>query len=143
MGTMEPANWLDVEEAAKYLGLGKTLLYGMAQEGKIPANKVGKQWRFNKEQLDEWLLAKKDIKGFFTSVNFNISDNPQLREPQKEGYERIYEYFKAGGKVAIAQLPVGCGKSGLAAVAPFGICEGRVLYIAPNLIIKKELYENL
>ncbi|PIR20594.1 MAG: helicase [Deltaproteobacteria bacterium CG11_big_fil_rev_8_21_14_0_20_47_16] len=140
---METQKWLSVEEAAKHLNLGKTLLYSMAQEGNIPANKVGKQWRFSKNQLDEWLNTKKTIKNFFVAVNYNIIENPQLREPQQEGYERIYNYFTDGGKTAIVQLPVGCGKSGMAAIAPFGICKGRVLYIAPNLTIKKELYENL
>src|ERR1700677_3873961 len=92
--------WLNTDEAAEYLGLGKTLVYALAQEGKIPANKVGKQWRFEKAHLDEWIRAKKDIKSFFVSVDCNISDNAQLRQPQKDGYERIYEFYNKGGKVA-------------------------------------------
>ncbi len=39
--------------------------------------------------------------------------------------------------------PVGCGKSGVAAILPFGIGEGRVLVIAPNLAIKEELFKPL
>ena len=135
--------WLSIEQAAAYLGLGKTLLYGMAQKEEIPASKVGKQWRFDKNQLDEWMRSKRGIKSFFISVNFKIAENPELREPQREGYERIYEFFHGGGQTAIVQLPVGCGKSGLAAIAPFGVCNGRVLYIAPNITIKDELYDNL
>lgn len=140
---MKPTQWLTTDEAAQYLGLGKTLVYSLAQDGKIPANKVGKQWRFNTVHLDEWLESKKDIKSFFTGVAFNIADNNQLRQPQQEGYERIYDFFNRGGKVGIVQFPVGCGKTGMAAIAPFGISKGRVLYIAPNLTIKEELYENL
>ena len=41
------------------------------------------------------------------------------------------------------QLPVGCGKSGLAAILPFGISNGRVLIITPNLTIKEELARTL
>lgn len=139
---MKSRSWLTTDEAAEHLGLGKTLVYALAQEGSIPANKIGKQWRFDKAHLDEWLRAKKDIKSFFTGVDYNISENSQLRQPQQDGYERIYEFFRDGGKVAIVQIPVGCGKTGLAAIAPFGICKGRVLYIAPNLTIKEELYDN-
>lgn len=140
---MTSTQWLTTDEAAQYLGLGKTLVYSMAQEGKIPANKVGKQWRFNTVHLDEWLRSKKDIKSFFTTAVFNIADNTELRQPQQDGYDRIYEFFTRGGRAAIVQFPVGCGKTGLAAIAPFGICKGRVLYIAPNLTIKGELYDNL
>jgi superfamily II DNA or RNA helicase len=41
----------------------------------------------------------------------------------------------------VIQVPVGCGKSGVAAILPFGIARGRVLVIAPNLTIKDELFK--
>ncbi|PJN92453.1 hypothetical protein CNY89_29555, partial [Amaricoccus sp. HAR-UPW-R2A-40] len=41
-------NWLSLEETATYIGVGKTVLYGMAREGTIPARKVGKKWTFEK-----------------------------------------------------------------------------------------------
>jgi len=31
----------------------------MAQSGKIPAYKVGKQWRFKKEEIDKWVEKQK------------------------------------------------------------------------------------
>jgi hypothetical protein len=30
----------------------------MAQQGKIPASKVGRVWRFRKEKIDKWLDKK-------------------------------------------------------------------------------------
>ena len=36
--------WLSLEEAAEHLGMGKTVLYSLAREGRIPASKVGKKW---------------------------------------------------------------------------------------------------
>lgn len=134
--------WLEVDEAAKYLGIGKTNLYTLSREKKIPSSKVGKKWLFDKEQLDAWLRASKPIEAFFTSIDADIEDNPQIREPQKEAYQRLYEYFKSGKKEAIVQIPVGCGKSGLAALIPLGIAQGRVLIIAPNLQIKEGLFES-
>ncbi len=67
----------------------------------------------------------------------------QLREPQIEAYQALYNFFREGNKSAIIQIPVGCGKSGIAAIAPFGIAKGRVLVIAPNLTIKDVLFETL
>ena len=135
-------NWITIEEAAKYLEIGKTNLYALTREGKIPSSKVGKKWLFEKSQLDAWIRANKPIESFFVSVNAFIDENPQIREPQKEAYQRLYDYFKSGGRNAIIQIPVGCGKSGLASIVPFGIAHGRILIIAPNLTIKNGLFES-
>ena len=135
--------WLVIEKAAKYLGIGKTKLYELAQTGKIPSSKSAKKWVFNKDKLDEWLQASKSIENFFLNLNPNIENNDLLREPQRDGYLIAYDYFIKGGKQAIIQIPVGCGKSGLISLLPLGISKGRVLVIAPNLTIKEELYRNL
>ncbi len=47
--------WLTVEEMAEYLKLGRSKVYQMAQEGVLPSVKVGGQWRFDREMVDEWL----------------------------------------------------------------------------------------
>jgi len=140
-GDQNMSKWVSIEEAAKHVGLGKTVLYAMSKEGSIPANKVGQKWLFNTDDLDAWIRANKPIEDFFISTDFNIEENPQLREPQIDAYKAIYDYFKAGNKKAIVQIPVGCGKSGLAAMLPFGISEGRVLVITPNLTITKGMFE--
>ncbi len=133
--------WLTIEEAAAHLSMGKTVLYALAREGRIPANRVGKKWSFDKSQLDAWVRASKPIETFFLELDFNVEDNGALREPQREAYLRTAEFFAAGENKAILQIPVGCGKSGLAAILPLGISRGRVLIIAPNLTIKDGLYE--
>ena len=135
------SKWINIEEAASYVGLGKTILYDFAKKGSIPANKVGQKWLFNTDNLDAWIRANKPIEEYFTSTDFNIDENPQLREPQSEAYKSIYDYFKSGKKIAIVQIPVGCGKSGLASIIPFGISKGRVLVITPNLTIRKGMFE--
>lgn len=135
------ATWLTMEEAAKYLGMGKTVLYGLAREGRVPSNKVGKKWTFEKDKLDAWVRANQPVETFFLNLDFNIEENGALRDPQREAYLRTYEFFRAGKNKAILQIPVGCGKSGLAAILPLGIAEGRALIIAPNLTIRDGLYE--
>src|SRR5690606_8256700 len=138
---MNPAKWMTLEEAAAYLGMGKTALYAAAREGRIPASRVGKKWAFEKEQLDAWMRTNQPLNTYFLNLDYNIEDNGALREPQRDGYLRTYEFFKVGKNKAILQIPVGCGKSGLAAILPLGIAQGRVLALAPNLTIRDGLYE--
>jgi len=138
---MQNTDWLTIDEAAAHLSMGKTVLYTLAREGRIPANKVGKKWSFDKSQLDAWVRANKPLETFFLDIDFSVEDNGALREPQREAHLRTSEFFAAGGNKAIIQIPVGCGKSGLAAILPLGISRGRVLIIAPNLTIKDGLYE--
>lgn len=63
----DEARILTIDELAKYLKVGKTTLYKLAQEGKIPGQKVGKHWRFNRVSIDRWLEEQKptrdDAKG--------------------------------------------------------------------------------
>ena len=46
---------LTLDEAAKYLKVAKPTLYRLLEDGKIPAFKVGNQWRFTNELIDKWL----------------------------------------------------------------------------------------
>lgn len=135
--------WMTVEEAAKYLQMGKTVLYTLAREDRLPSNKVGSKWLFNKDDLDKWVRASKPIEKFFLETPANIEENLLLREPQIEAYQALYDFFQGPNRIGIIQIPVGCGKSGIAAIAPFGIARGRVLIIAPNLTIKDGLFESL
>lgn len=51
------ASWLTLDEAAQYLKIGKTTLYELARKGAIPAHKIGREWRFDAEELDSWLKS--------------------------------------------------------------------------------------
>ena len=46
---------LTLEEVAHYLRLTPQTIYKWAQEQRIPAVKLGKEWRFRKSILDRWL----------------------------------------------------------------------------------------
>lgn len=135
--------WMTIDETARYLQLGKTALYDLAREGAIPSNKIGSKWLFNKKDLDAWVRSNIPLEEFFIKTPAHIEENLQLRESQVEAYQKLYEFFKSGRKTAVIQVPVGCGKSGVAAIAPFGIAQGRVLVVAPNVTIKEGLFESL
>ncbi len=51
--------WLRVVEAAQYLKMGRSTVYKLAQEGKLPAHKIGWQWRFDAKELDRWIKSGK------------------------------------------------------------------------------------
>lgn len=45
---------MTLEEVAEYLRLKPQTIYTWAQEKKIPAAKLGKEWRFKKSVIDKW-----------------------------------------------------------------------------------------
>jgi superfamily II DNA or RNA helicase len=88
-------------------------------------------------------LNNAEIEKFFRAQDVNILGNTALREPQREGYFALKAHFDAKGSPCYVQLPVGNGKTGLMGLAPFGIADGRVLIVAPNLVIRKNIIRDL
>lgn len=50
---------MDLTQLASYLKMSQGSLYHLLAAGKIPGTKVGKQWRFSKPTVDEWLQGRK------------------------------------------------------------------------------------
>ncbi|OGP85078.1 MAG: hypothetical protein A2Y95_08785 [Deltaproteobacteria bacterium RBG_13_65_10] len=42
---------LNVREIARYLKVNEQTVYRLAREGKIPATKIGRQWRFSLNEI--------------------------------------------------------------------------------------------
>ncbi len=53
---------MTLEEVATYLKLKPQTIYVWAQTGKIPAAKLGKEWRFRKSVIDKWFNQHIDEK---------------------------------------------------------------------------------
>ena len=49
---------LTIQEAAAILKINKHTAYRYAKEGIVPAIRVGRNWRFLEEGLEEWLVKK-------------------------------------------------------------------------------------
>ncbi len=47
--------YLNVKQAAHYLGLSAKTLYGWAENGEMPSYKVGRARRFDREELDAFV----------------------------------------------------------------------------------------
>ena len=49
--------WLSVDEIAAYLGIKRETIYKWLAEKNMPAHKLGKLWKFRKDEVDEWLRS--------------------------------------------------------------------------------------
>lgn len=57
------AEIMNIEQLAEYLDISRSTLYKLAQDGKLPGQKVGRRWRFHKDAIDEWLKQRPDTTG--------------------------------------------------------------------------------
>ena len=78
----------------------------------------------------------------FKAIEPAIDGNRKLRIPQREAYDALADF--ASQQPGIEReigvvLPVGCGKSGCIAVAPFAFRSRRTLVVAPNVKITQQL----
>ena len=53
---------LTVEELHTYLKIPRPTIYTLAQQGRIPAAKVGKHWRFKKSSINRWLREQQSAR---------------------------------------------------------------------------------
>lgn len=48
--------WISIEELSEYLGISAVTIRSWIRSGKdIPAVRIGRQWRFRIEEIDEWI----------------------------------------------------------------------------------------
>jgi excisionase family DNA binding protein len=50
--------WIGINEAAEYLGVTKeTVRNWIKKKNSIPAQKIGKLWKFKRSELDAWVKS--------------------------------------------------------------------------------------
>jgi len=49
--------WLSVEEIAAYLGIVRESVYRWVVRRGMPGHKVGRHWKFRREEVDEWVRS--------------------------------------------------------------------------------------
>ena len=47
--------FMTADEVAEYLRLTTAKIYRLSQKGMIPAYKFGREWRFKRERIDQWI----------------------------------------------------------------------------------------
>ena len=46
---------MDIKQVAAYLQINEATAYNWAQSGKLPGIKIGRIWRFRREDVEAWL----------------------------------------------------------------------------------------
>ena len=59
MTTASTTTWLGAAEVAEMLDLSLSKVQAMAKAGTIPAYRLGKSYRFAKDQIEQWTEAQK------------------------------------------------------------------------------------
>ena len=49
--------WLSVDEIAAYVGIKRDTVYKWIAEKHMPAHRMGRLWKFRKEEVDEWVKS--------------------------------------------------------------------------------------
>ena len=58
---MPETPYLTVDEVARRFGINVTTVYRLVQQGKLPAFKIGNQWRFSETRLEEWVADRERV----------------------------------------------------------------------------------
>lgn len=146
------SDYMLVGEAAAFVGVSAQTLRRWDREGQLKSvRRPGSSYRYYRQaDLEPFRLeyrraqeAVADGGEIFVTANANIEANNLLREPQRDAHRAVREHFASSKEPGILQIPVGCGKTGIIATLPFGISQGRVLVITPNLTIRKGVADAL
>jgi excisionase family DNA binding protein len=112
---------MDFEEVKRYLKLTKSTFYRLLQNNQIPASKIGRQWRFKKEEIDKWLEESKNIN--------------TRRRPDRRKYPRIKKSFdlevrcKSSRNFPARSIDISQGGLSLKTSEPILICPDTILSI--------------
>lgn len=49
----------DIITLGKYLGVSERTIHRLLKKGELRGSKIGRQWRFRKQNIDEWLKWSK------------------------------------------------------------------------------------
>ena len=91
--------FLTPEQAAEMLNLSTYTIRAYARHGIIPANKVGRAWRFSRDDLVEWVQAKRQspsppassfvARDCATGVAITSPDSPSQMNERQEAIETL------------------------------------------------------
>ncbi len=59
---------MDIKALAQYLGMGRSKIYALIRMKKVPASRIGRQYRFSKPLVDAWLKERLIMKSEDTQM---------------------------------------------------------------------------
>lgn len=66
--------WHSVDEIADHLGIKRDTVYKWISERQMPGHKIGRLWKFNKMEVDEWVISGG------ANVSSKDNENPETRK---------------------------------------------------------------
>ena len=54
---MSDNRWLSTDEIAEHLGVKRDTIYKWIERHHLPAHKVGRLWKFRKQEIDAWIMS--------------------------------------------------------------------------------------
>jgi len=60
-GDYELASFLTTEEVLSYLKVNPRTIYRLIRTGELPAVRVGRQWRFRRNDLKDWIERRQSM----------------------------------------------------------------------------------
>lgn len=76
---MQDEGFLTTEEVLEYLQVNLRTVYRLIKAGRIPAVRVGRQWRFRKRDIDAWLETQRPRSGRTGAAATRIGPAPAGR----------------------------------------------------------------
>lgn len=53
----EENKWISAKEIAEHLGVRQESVYRWLKEKEMPGHKVGRHWKFQREEIDNWVRS--------------------------------------------------------------------------------------
>ena len=82
---------MTVKDVAEYLQLSTDQIYRLAQQGMIPAFRVGARWRFKQEKIDHWMEQQRTGNGYAMTASAGLrSLSAKVKETGEEGAMELH-----------------------------------------------------
>jgi excisionase family DNA binding protein len=75
---MNDDHFLTTEEVLDYLQVNLRTIYRLIKAGRIPAVRVGRQWRFRKRDIDIWLESSRPARGSEDELKPSTGERPRI-----------------------------------------------------------------
>lgn len=67
-----PSEVMTIDDVATYLRIPVSSAYKLAQDGKIPGQKVGRHWRFHRATLENWISHPENFETSKPKLNTSV-----------------------------------------------------------------------
>jgi len=96
---MDTKQIMDIKDLAEYMGLSRSKIYQLIKEKKIPASKIGRQYKFSKDLIDAWLrenviTSRMDQLDLFKKAKKGGENNGEEKSSEKSSEKGVQEEKK-------------------------------------------------